>query len=234
MEKEKIQIVLEKGVTAAEVVLREGTAVKLLDPKAPIKTSISGILGVPLEYLRKRVNTGQFTQERSRLTVDREKIRLSLIINENDEYECGRIDGQLEFHPKFIEFGINTGKVWTPTDLGMFFKMNRSFFPDRNVNMKLVTDLMNFTANVNSRIDRSVRESGDRTDKFVQEVNSNLPPSFTLSIPIFKGMNPETLEVETFAKTMVARLHLPFFRPAQIRRWKKYATMRLTCSWSRS
>lgn len=41
---------------------------------------------------------------------------------------------------------------------------------------------------------------GDRTDNFAQVVNSNLPESFTLSIPVFKGGDKENLEVETFAK----------------------------------
>lgn len=200
MENEKLQINLGAGVTKAEVILREGAAVRELEPKAPIKTAISGVIGVPVQYLSKRVATGQFTQERSHLIVNREKIKISLVINEDDEYTRGQVDGTLEFHPKFIEFGINTGKVWTPTELGLFFKMNRAFFPDKATNMKLVTDLTNFSATVNNKIERSARESGDRTDNFVQVVNSNLPASFTLSIPIFKGMEAETLEVETFAK----------------------------------
>ena len=200
MENEKLQINLGAGVTKAEVILREGAAVRELEPKAPIKTAISGVIGVPVQYLSKRVATGQFTQERSHLIVNREKIKISLVINEDDEYTRGQVDGTLEFHPKFIEFGINTGKVWTPTELGLFFKMNRAFFPDKATNMKLVTDLTNFSATVNNKIERSARESGDRTDNFVQVVNSNLPASFTLSIPIFKGMDAETLEVETFAK----------------------------------
>jgi hypothetical protein len=200
MQNEKLQINLSQGVAKAEVILREGTAVTELEPKAPVKTNISGVIGSPLEYLTKRLNTGQFTQERSYLFVNREEISLALIINEDDEYQRGQVYGKLEFHPKFEEFGINTNKAWTPTELGMFFKMNRAFFPDRGVNMKLVTDLMNFTATVNNKIERSVKENGDRTDNFAQVVNSNLPASFVLNIPIFKGMKPETLEVETFAK----------------------------------
>lgn len=200
MEAEKLQINLGAGVTKAEVILREGQAVEELEPKAPIKTKLSGVIGAPVEYLKKRVETGQFTQERSHLIVNREAIKLSLVINEDDEYTRGQIDGTLEFHPKFVEFGINTGKVWTPTGLGLFFKMNRAFFPDKSVNMKLVTDLMNFSATVNNKIERSVKENGDRTDNFAQLVNSNLPESFTLNVPIFKGMASESLEVETFAK----------------------------------
>jgi hypothetical protein len=196
----KFVVNFPEGMNPAEVVLREGQAVKLLDPKAPVKTKLSGVIGAPAEYLKKRVGTGQFTQERSHLTVDREKIQLSLIINEDDEYLRGQIDGKLEFHPKFLEFGVNTGKIWAPVELGMFCKMNRAFFPDKSANMKLVTDLMNFTGTVNSRIERSVKESGDRTDNFAQAVNSNLPASFVLNTPIFKGMKTETLEIETFAR----------------------------------
>lgn len=200
MENEKLQINFSEGVTKAELIIREGAAIKELEPKAPIKTILSGVIGAPLEYLIKRAHTGQFTQERSHIIVNREEIKLSLIFNEDDEYNRGKVDGILEFHPKFKEFGINTGKVWTPTDLGMFFKMNRAFFSDRSINMKLVSELMNFTATVNNKIDRSVKENGDRTDNFAQVVNSNLPASFTLQVPIFKGFKAETLEVETFAQ----------------------------------
>lgn len=200
MNTEKFQINLGDDISKAEITLREGPAVKELELKAPVKTDISGVLGAPLEYLTKRVSTGQFTQERSHIIVNRENITIQLVINEDNEYLRGKVIGKLEFHPKFEEFGINAGTVWTPTDLGMFFKMNRAFFPDKNVNMKLVTDLMNFTATVNNTIERSVKENGGRTDNFAQVVNSNLPGSFVLNIPIFKGLPAETLEIETFAK----------------------------------
>lgn len=34
-------------------------AIKELEPKAPIKTKLSGVIGAPVEYLTKRVATGQ-------------------------------------------------------------------------------------------------------------------------------------------------------------------------------
>lgn len=200
METEKLQINLGQNVTKAEVIIREGAAVKELEPKAPLKTNISGTIGTVSEYLRKRVKTGQFTEERSQLIVNREDITIKLIINEDDAYNTGEVKGKLQIHPKFEEFGINSGKIWTPTELGLFFKMNRAFFVDRAENMKLVTTLMNFTASVNNTIERSVKENGNRTDNFAQVVNSNLPESFRLRIPIFKGMQSEDLEVETFAQ----------------------------------
>ena len=66
--------------------------------------------------------------------------------------------------------------------------------------MTLVTELMNYVATVNNKIQRSVKESGDRTDNFEQVVNSNLPSAFTLTIPLFKGSQAETIEIETFAQ----------------------------------
>lgn len=51
-----------------------------------------------------------------------------------------------------------------------------------------------------SKIERAVKENGNRTDNFAQVVNSNLPEKFTIQMPIFKGMQPETIEVETFAQ----------------------------------
>lgn len=123
-----------------------------------------------------------------------------MITNEADEYTRGKVVGKLSYNPKFVEFGINRNKVWTPTELGLFIKMNRAFFADRQTNMTLVSTLMNFTATVNNKIERAVAENGNRTDNFAQVVNSNLPDSFTIQMPIFKGMPAETIEVETFAQ----------------------------------
>lgn len=200
MENEKLQINLAPNMAKAELIIREGAAHKELEPKAPVKTNLFGIIGAVVEYLTKRINTGQFEQKNCHILVNREDVEITLIINEADEYTRGKVVGKLAYNPKFVEFGINGDKVWTPTELGLFIKMNRTFFSDRNENMKLVSTLMNFTANVNNKIDHSVKENGDRTDNFTQVVNSNLPESFTIQIPIFKGMPSETIEVETFAQ----------------------------------
>lgn len=200
MEAEKLQINLAPNMAKAEVIIREGVAVKELEPKAPVKTDLHGVIGSVVEYLKKRINTGQFEQKNCHILVNREAVEITLIINESDEYKRGKIAGKLSYNPKFIEFGINSNKIWTPTELGLFIKMNRAFFADRNENMKLVSCLMNFTAIVNNSIERAVKENGNRTDNFAQVVNSNLPESFKVEMPIFKGMQPETIEVETFAQ----------------------------------
>jgi hypothetical protein len=201
MQNEHMQFNFQPGSEKAEIIIREVKEVNELKIKEPLRLAISGTLGAPTEFLTRRMDQpDQVNQKRCHIVVDREEILIVLVTNENDGYLSSRIAGKLEFHPKFIAFGINTGKDWTPTQLGLFFKMNRAFFISVDDNMRLVTLLMNFTASVNNSIERSVRENGDRSDKFEQLVNSNLPKSFNLRIPIFKGMPAEIIEVETFAK----------------------------------
>ena len=200
MQNEKMQINLAPGMTTAEIILREGAVVKQLEPKAPVKTDLKGVIGCVVEYLTKRINAGQFVQKDCHILIDRDNVEITLITNEADEYTRGKVVGKLSYNPKFVEFGINRNKVWTPTELGLFIKMNRAFFADRQTNMALVSTLMNFTATVNNKIERAIAENGNRTDNFAQVVNSNLPDSFTIQMPIFKGMPAETIEVETFAQ----------------------------------
>lgn len=184
----------------AEIIIREVPSVNELPVKPPVRLALLGTIIAPLEFLSKRISeTDQIFQKRCHIMVDREGMSIMLHTHEDDEYLRGHIMGTLEYHPKFEEFGINSGKVWTPSELGMFFKMNRYFFLTKEDNMKMVSDLMNFKATVDNKIERSLKESGDRTDNFAQVVNSNLPKAFLLEIPIFKGMPPEQIEVETFA-----------------------------------
>lgn len=200
IEKFNMNVNGENNGKPVEVIIREGAAPKALDPKAPVKTNLSGTIGTVVEYLTKRINAEQFLQKDCHIIVDRERVSIELVINEADEYKRGNVKGALQFNPSFVKFGINDAKKeWQPAELGMFFKMNRAFFEDKNECMRLVTALMNFEADVNVKMERAYKENGNRTDNFAQVVNSNLPDGFTLKIAIFKGMPAETLEVETFA-----------------------------------
>ena len=159
-----------------------------------------GVIGAPVEFLElRRYDSEQINPLRCHVLVDREQVSITLITNEDDEYRRGRIVGKLTTHPKFSEFGINAGKGWEPNELGQFFKMNRAFFPDKTANMKLVTELKNFEATLNSKVEKQKSEKGDFKDNYSGVVMSNLPEAFTLQIPIFKGMPAETIEVEFYA-----------------------------------
>jgi len=213
MNTEKNQFVLPDGTK--EIIIREGKAPELLPDLKPILLNISGAIGSVTEFLTKRNDQpDQINQKRCLIIVNREHITIILTTCENDAYHVGKVSAKLETYPKFEEFGINNGKVWTPTQLGLFFKMNRAFFPDKSENMRLVTELMNFTATIGNSIQKSVKENGDKTDNFAQVVDSNLPKSFTIIIPLFKGRSAEQLEVETFASINGREIGLILLSPA--------------------
>jgi hypothetical protein len=215
MQNEKFQVTLGEGCPKAELVIREVDKVNELPVKEPLKIEILGTIGSVYEFLSKRkVTPDQIQENNCHILVSRENIAIKLIFNERDAYNTGKVIGVLSKHPKYTEFGINEGKSWTPTSLGLFFKMNRAFFTTREDNMKLVSDLMNFTATVNNNIEKSAKESGDRSDKFEQVVNSNLPKSFSLKIPIFKGLEVEIIEVETFAQVNGREVSFTLLSPA--------------------
>jgi hypothetical protein len=215
MKNETLQVNFSEGTTKGELIIREVAKVNELEVKAPVKLAITGTLHSVVEFLlRRNDQKEQINQKRCHILIDREEISIELVFNENDEYNKGTVKGTMLLNPKFTEFGINSGKVWTPTQLGLFFKMNRAFFISKEENMKLVNELMNFTATVNNSIEKSAKENGDRTDKFAQTVNSNLPGAFNLKIPIFKGLQSETLEVETFAQVNGREISFTLISPA--------------------
>ena len=180
-----------------EVILREGQAPKVIDPKAPLKVEIAGTIDSPLRWLQQRVQL--ISQKQAHIYVNRDKMAIILITNETDEYRREKISGYLETSEEVKKFGINTGKQWEPQQLSLFLKMNRAFFTDKSKNMTLVSELKNFKAKVNSQVEQFKSENGSYTDNYSQVVDSNLPSSFKVRIPLFKGFAPEEVEVETYA-----------------------------------
>lgn len=198
MSENKINLVVPKDYNGSpiEVILREGQAAMQLDPKEPLKVSISGTIDAPFRWLEKRVEL--INQKSANIIVNRDKMGLALTIEETSYYQT-KIGGILQPSKEMQEFGINTEKKWEPIKLSQFFKMHRAFFKDKTENMMLVSVLKNFKAKVNQDIERSKEENGSKTDNYSQVVDSNLPKSFKLNIPLFKGFASEEIEVEIYA-----------------------------------
>ena len=211
---EKNKVVVNLPENATEIIIREGEAERVLNPKPPIKISLKGVIGTPLEFLEKRhTEKDQVDPKKCHILINREQVSITLITNEDDDYLTGKVVGQLDQHPKFNEFGINSEKKWDPNNLGQFFKMNRAFFEDKATNMELVTALKNFDATVASKIEKAKTEKGDFKDNYGYTVQSNLPGAFNLSIPIFKGTPAEVIEVEFYASVNGREVSLQLFSP---------------------
>ena len=198
MSENKLNVVVPKDYngTPIEVVLREGEAPVVLDPKEPERVVISGTIDTPFRWLEKRIEL--INQKASNIIVNRDVMGIALTVDETNYYQSD-IRGELKTSKEMMEFGINTEKKWEPIKLSKFLKMHRAFFTDKSQNMMLVSTLKNFKAKVNQDIERSKEENGSKVDNYSQVVDSNLPKSFKLNIPLFKGFVNEEIEVEIYA-----------------------------------
>lgn len=202
MEKEEnglyVNIENYTGEKPIEVVYRVGDAPKALNElpiKEPERISVSGVISTPLDWLKKRIDT--IEQKRANVRVNREKMSITLTVNEDDYYAKNTFVGTVEFSETFEKFGINKGEAgWIPAKLGQFLRLNRGVFTDKEECMKLVSILKNFTAKAKTEIQKQRDPSGSVADVYRSQVESNLPKSFTVNISIFKGTAKTPIEVE--------------------------------------
>lgn len=191
MENEKMQVNFAPGMTEATlrvIELHEENELLVLEPD---KVELAGTIGSVHEFLLKRISEKeQINQKRCYILVDREKMTLKLVTNETDSRNKATVRGELKYYPKFLEFGINTSKTWEPVQLSKFFK-----------------------ASIDSKVENSRQDNGSRTDNYSQVVNSNLPASFNLIVPIFKGRPAEEIEVEIIADVDGRNIRLSLCSP---------------------
>ena len=170
-----------------------------LEQQEPIKVAIAGTIDAPLRWLAKRNRIGMIDQSKCHIIVNREKLSIALICNENDHYGT-TVEGKLEESEAMAKFGINSYDYMTNFQLAELIKMNRSFFENRQVAMNLVTELRSFKAKVDKEIENADDTRGNRKQMINQIVESNLPEAFTLIIPVFKGQIAEEVECEVYVK----------------------------------
>lgn len=201
MENEKLQVNLAPGQETTELVIREVSDENpyKLPAKEPLRLQVEGTISCIYAFLEKRWGTLQINKEHTHILVDRDGLNVTLVTNENDERTSQTITGNIQLSRQFVGFHINDGKGWTPVELGNFFRLNRSFFESKEKNMELVSTLKSFNAKVNTTIKTEFADNGSVTDNYEKAVDSNLPSSFFINIPIFKGAKPEKLEIETIA-----------------------------------
>ena len=199
MDNNKVNVIVPKDYNgkAIEVVIREGHASKVLDEQPPVKIDITGTIDAPLRWLKQRISL--IDQKKANIRVNRSNMKILLTTEETDPLNGGSVMGVLKVSDEIQRFGINTSKKWIPIELSMFLKMNRAFFPDKSQNMQLVSDLKKFKAKIDSQLEQSKEENGSYSERYSQVVDSNLPKSFKIRIPLFRGFQPEDIEIETYA-----------------------------------
>lgn len=192
--REQLAEMLANGLPAqcGEITIREGQAVKLHEPT---KVTIEGNIDAPARWLEQRVHCVK--QDTCHVLVNREKLVIVLRCNENNHYGS-HIEGRLLLSAEYERFGINSGKYITHFEMAELIKMNRTFFETRQQAMQLVSDLQNFKAKVDKEIEDSNNNRGDRRILVNQAVQHNLPEAFNLTLPIFRGVEKQTIQAEVY------------------------------------
>lgn len=187
---ENLTVNLTEGSNVVEI--RQGEALPL---KEPLPLIISGYLDSVYEFLK--IRRGTLYQKHCHIIVNNEKFAITLFIDETNFY-VGKVKGTLSFTQIFKEFGINSGATWTTHQLADFIKMHRAYFEQPSVTHELVSKLRNFQAKVSQDLEKADDKRGNMRNIKIQVVESNIPESFKVVLPIFKGQPAETLELEIF------------------------------------
>jgi hypothetical protein len=175
-----------------ELVLRTGSALPLHELKT---LSLNGTLQAPGDFLD--IRKDQFPIDETHVIVNLDEGIIAL--NSMDREDVGKIiiNGSLETHQDFIRMGINDPEITRqPNDLASWIKMNRTFFESKTVAMNLVSLLRNFKATVNKKLEDSSDDRANYAKLREQAVESNLPDTFKITMPLFVGDKPVTFDVE--------------------------------------
>lgn len=173
-----------------DIVIRFGDALPLQEPKY---VSIHGTIDAPARWVEKRKD--DIVSADAHVLVDRDRMTITLNTDENSAY-MDQIVGTLTLSTEMQEFGINTGEYMSCFDMADRIKQLRTYFETQQEAMKLVTELRSFKAKIDKELELSDDKRGNQTIMRAQTVESNLPKSFNVNTPIFKGTEKRTFEVE--------------------------------------
>lgn len=172
-----------------ELVIRHGDAAPIRE-KDPLE--INGNINAPAEYVKFRKPDPKITH----LIFDFDSKKISLFVDENNELK-DVITGQIKTNPFLTQFCINTDKRFSLKSLASVLKRLRYFFKDKEANMEIVSRLMNFSGKFEEFIEAQDNQRGDKLDTHsIKMVQNEIPQSFVLSIPVFKGEESREFQVD--------------------------------------
>ena len=176
-----------------ELIIRHG---QTIDPVKEKPIAIIGSIKAVTEFLSKRKL--KINLDTANIQVDREKFSIILTLKEDKENR-DFITARLIETEEFKNFAINKQDSWTSQELGEFIKMNRVYFEPRDVAGKLASQLLDFKVNATTIIEKFDDKKGNARILNQRAINEiNIPSSFKLKIPIFKGIEAVEIEIELY------------------------------------
>jgi len=186
------------GKTNAEVVVRQG---KALDPREPAKIVVAGNIESIGAFLRQRYadekagfDLQKVDREKAIVLVDKDNNKIQLKLDPQNFYGT-EITATLEESTELAVFGINKEREFSREDLIKLFRFNKLHFADPVKCDDLVKSLQRFSAKAYVDLTKEDDTRGNFAAAVTKKVETGIPESFVLSIPIYKGQPKITFEV---------------------------------------
>lgn len=183
------QTAIEKGIST--LVVLEGHAPTQHNNES---VTIEGNIDAPSRFIEGR--SSEFEDSKRHALVSQTDGVIKLVINEQSVTDRYVVKGKIEVGKKFKTLGINNDSVsYSPEELANKFKLLRSLFVSNLEHSSICETLRNIKAKINREIEEANDQKGNVTRNFSQTVQSNMPDSIKLNIPLIEGEDSVEIEV---------------------------------------
>lgn len=167
----------------------------------PVSVSIAGTIGSVVEFLNKRIT--EIDQKQCHIIINRDAMTIVLVVGEhNHNMFQDSITGKLILATEFTKWKINSGGYFNHLDLADLIKMNRTMFASVSEAMKASNAIKDLKIVVNKALKTNSEAKGDYATSIKNKVvSSTVPESLLMTLPIFKGSTPMTINVELYVNT---------------------------------
>lgn len=195
MENLHVKIEQLEGTT---LTVLQGNALPLV---APNKINIAGDIKTVSSFIAKRKSAGlvaglqQIDKDKAIIAVDKEKKTITLSLDPQNAFGAV-ITAKMEPNPDLEKFGINKNVQFSQKELVNLLKFSRLYFEDFDKHGSLLKAYQVFSAKTYTDLSGDSDNRGNKNFAFNKKVETGLPTSFVMNLPIFKGQDPKRFMVE--------------------------------------
>lgn len=199
----EMKISLEDIERTKEVVIRHGEALK---PNEPQRVNVLGTLSAPLAYYQQRSSLGLVDKGKCLVRYRKElQSKKGIIYDGNPFIEFQEdpkdqlsvtVGGVMVVSEELKSWQIN-GEPRSVKDLAAFLRLKRRFFKNPEDHTNLLSGLQDFKMNVNTDVANKDNRRGETNYAVAKQAKDhNLPPYFTVEMPVFLGTEAKSFRID--------------------------------------
>lgn len=151
--------------------------------------------GATFESIANYIKNGRANAKTSLIILDKENRKATFKQNPNDD-EADVVEAVLKTS-KDVDFLLN-GKKFRRDQLETFLRRNKHLFPNKQDFGELLLSIKEFVANVKIKFEQDDNNRGNKKNSYVQQLESGVPFTTVIEVPIFVGEKKVKLTVDIF------------------------------------